>query len=74
VGLLRKSVLNPKRRKLVSKKKPSIFFVTPLTSYLNDLDINTVLIMHALNLFNMQMKYADVISLNEALIYLNSLE
>jgi len=95
---------------VISKKKPSIFFGTPLMSYLNELDIDTVLITggttsgcvraavvdafsynffvaviedctfdrgevsHAVNLFDMQMKYADVISLNETLIYLKSLD
>jgi len=99
-----------KQNFIISKKKPSIFFGTPLMTYLNELDVDTVLIMggttsgcvrasvidafsynffvaviedctfdrgevsHAVNLFDMQMKYADVISLNEALIYLNSLE
>ena len=95
---------------VISKKKPSVFFGTPLMSYLNELDVDTVLIMggttsgcvrasvidafsynfivaviedctfdrgevsHAVNLFDMQMKYADVISLNEAITYLKNIE
>jgi len=95
---------------IILKKKPSIFFGTPLMSYLNKLAIDTVLVTggttsgciratvidafsynffvgviedctfdrgevtHAINLFDMHMKYADILSLNDALIYIKSIK
>lgn len=94
---------------LISKKKPSAFFATPLMSYLNDLDIDTVFLAgcttsgciratavdsysynfktaiieecvfdrfessHAINLFDLNTKYADVVYLDEAIVYLKTL-
>lgn len=86
---------------VLSKKKPSAFFGTPLVSYLMDKHIDTLIVVgcttsgcirstvvdafsynyqvilpeecvfdrsltsHAINLFDMQQKYADVVSVNE---------
>jgi maleamate amidohydrolase len=94
---------------VISKKKASAFFGTPLASYLIDLDIDTLLVTgvstsgcvratvvdgnaynfrvsvveeatfdrsavaHKVNLFDMHMKYADVVSLEETRSYLASL-
>ena len=94
---------------LISKKKPSAFFGTPLMSYLNDLDVDTLFVVgcttsgcvrattvdsysynfktilveqsifdrfessHAMNLFDLNTKYADVVDLQNAVDYLNSL-
>lgn len=93
---------------VLSKKKPSAFFGTPLTSYLIDLKVDTVIVVgcttsgcvratvidgfsygfrmvvpeegvfdrfeisHAVNLFDMNAKYADVIPMDNAVKYLNS--
>jgi nicotinamidase-related amidase len=93
---------------ILSKKKPSAFFGTPLASYLIDLKVDTVIVVgcttsgcvratvvdgfsygfrmvvpeqgvfdrfeisHAVNLFDMNAKYADVVSVNDAVQYLNS--
>lgn len=95
---------------LISKKKPSAFFGTPLMSYLNDLDVDSVFVVggttsgciratavdafsynfkttiveqcvfdrfessHAMNLFDLNTKYVDVVNLEEAINYLQSLE
>jgi maleamate amidohydrolase len=95
---------------IILKKKPSVFFGTPLMSYLNKLDIDTVLVTggttsgcvratvidafsynffvgviedctfdrgevtHAINLFDMDMKYADVMALHEVLAYLKRIK
>lgn len=94
---------------VISKKKASAFFGTPLTSYLIDMDIDTLLVAgvstsgcvratvvdghaynyrvcvveeatfdrseaaHKVNLFDMHMKYADVVSLGETTKYLGQL-
>ena len=94
---------------VIRKLKPSAFFGTPLISYLNQIQIDTLLIAgtttsgcvrasvldgfslnyrmaviedcsfdrfqasHAMNLFDMQAKYADVVSSNDAIGYFNSL-
>jgi nicotinamidase-related amidase len=94
---------------VISKKKASAFFGTPLTSYLIDLGIDTLLVTgvstsgcvratvvdghaynfrvcvveeatfdrsivaHKVNLFDMHMKYADVVSLAETKRYLTQL-
>src|SRR5690606_31030529 len=94
---------------IISKRKPSAFFGTPLMSYLNQLDVDTLLITgsttsgciratvldaysynfrtvvveectfdrfelsHAANLFDMDTKYADVMSIEEVLEYVNGL-
>jgi nicotinamidase-related amidase len=91
---------------VISKKKPSAFFGTPLASYLIDLGVDTLLVTgvstsgcvratvvdghaynfrvclveegcfdrsavaHKVNLFDMHMKYADVVSLAETKRYL----
>src|SRR5579872_3621979 len=91
---------------VISKKKASAFFGTPLTSYLVDMNIDTLLVTgvstsgcvratvvdgnaynfrvcvveegtfdrspvaHKVNLFDMHMKYADVVSLDETMKYL----
>ena len=97
----------PEERDIVIRKmKPSAFFGTPLVSYLNEFQINTLLVggtttsgcvrasvidafsynykvavieectfdrgqaSHKVNLFDMNAKYADVISLAEAEAYL----
>src|SRR5699024_7369347 len=88
---------------VISKKKPSAFFGTPLASYLIDENIDTLIVTgtttsgcvratavdafsynldvvvpeecafdrgittHALNLFDMQQKYADVVSTEEVI-------
>ncbi|WP_419888061.1 isochorismatase family protein [Neobacillus niacini] len=88
---------------VISKKKPSAFFGTPLISYLVDHNIDTLIVTgtttsgcvrasvvdafsynlnvvvpeecvfdrgittHAINLFDMQQKYADVLSTNEVI-------
>lgn len=92
---------------LISKRKPSAFFGTPLMSQMNFLDVDTVIltgcttsgciratcldsfsynfktivvedcvfdrgeVTHAINLFDMNSKYADVISAEEVMEYLN---
>lgn len=97
------------RDTIVIKRKPSLFFGTPLISQLNTMHIDSLLvtggttsgcvratvidafsygyrvavigecvfdrglISHKVNLFDMDQKYADVISLREALDYLKSL-
>lgn len=94
---------------VISKKKASAFFGTPLASYLIDLGVDTLLVTgvstsgcvrasvvdghaysfrmcvveegtfdrsvvaHKVNLFDMHMKYGDVVSLNEACRYLTGL-
>ncbi|HVO88397.1 MAG TPA: isochorismatase family protein [Casimicrobiaceae bacterium] len=94
---------------VISKKKASAFFGTPLASYLVDLNVDTLLVTgvstsgcvratvvdgnaynfrvcvveegtfdrssvaHKVNLFDMHMKYADVISVDETIGYLESL-
>ena len=94
---------------VISKKKASAFFGTPLASYLIDLNIDTLLVAgvstsgcvratvvdghaynfrvcvveeatfdrseaaHKVNLFDMHMKYADVVSLGETKKYLGQL-
>lgn len=94
---------------IIEKLKPSVFFGTPLIGYLQDLQVDTLLICgtttsgcvrasvidafsynfkvsvveectfdrgetsHAINLFDMNSKYADVITTSEAVDYLNSL-
>lgn len=94
---------------VISKKKASAFFGTPLASYLIDLGVDTLLvtgvstsgcvrasvvdghaynfrvcvveegtfdrssIAHKVNLFDMHMKYADVVSLADTLRYLEAL-
>jgi nicotinamidase-related amidase len=91
---------------IISKKKASAFFGTPLTGYLIDLGVDTLLVTgvstsgcvratvvdghaynfrvcvveegtfdrsivaHKVNLFDMHMKYADVVSLEETKRYL----
>jgi maleamate amidohydrolase len=95
---------------VIEKLKPSAFFGTPLIGYLNDLQVDTLLICgtttsgcvrasvidafsynfnvaiveectfdrgqasHAINLYDMNAKYADVISTEEANEYLNGIE
>jgi nicotinamidase-related amidase len=94
---------------LITKAAPSAFWGTPLAAYLNQMRIDTVVVVgestsgcvratvvdgcsyryrmlvvedcvfdrhqaaHAINLFDMDQKYADVISLDEAIGYLRSL-
>jgi nicotinamidase-related amidase len=94
---------------VIRKAKPSVFFGTPLVSYLNDLQIDSLLVAgtttsgcvratvvdafsynymvavveectfdrgqasHKINLFDMNAKYADVISLSEVEEYLAGL-
>ncbi len=94
---------------VVSKRYASAFFGTPLMTYLNDLDIDTLLVTgcttsgcvratvvdgfsygfkvtvaedavydrgevsHAINLFDISSKYADVIPTEEVITYINSL-
>ena len=94
---------------LISKRKPSAFFGTPLMSYMNDLDVDTIIITgsttsgcirataidsfsynfrtiipeeccfdrfkssHAINLFDLNTKYADVLPVNEIMDYLKKL-
>jgi nicotinamidase-related amidase len=94
---------------VISKKKASAFFGTPLASYLIDLGVDTLLVTgvstsgcvrasvvdghaynfrvcvveegtfdrssvaHKVNLFDMHMKYADVVTLADALRYLDEL-
>lgn len=102
--------IEPKDEDLViSKKKPSVFFGTPLMSYLNDWDIDTLLVCgtttsgcvrgtvidafsynfavavveegtfdrgqasHAINLWDMNAKYANIISIVEAKDYIAGL-
>lgn len=102
--------IEPKDEEIVIRKqKPSIFFGTPLMSYLNELDVDTLIVSgattsgcvratvidafsynlfvgvveectfdrgqasHAINLWDMNAKYADVISLREAKDYLAGL-
>ena len=91
---------------MILKDKPSVFFGTPLMSYLHELQVDTLLVTgtttsgcvratvvdafsynfrvvvveecvfdrgqasHKVNLFDMQAKYADVVSLEAALHYL----
>lgn len=95
---------------LISKKKPSAFFATPLMSYMNDLDVDSIFIVggttsgcirataldsfsynfkttiveqcvfdsfessHAMNLFDLNTKYVDVVDLEDAISYLKTLE
>jgi len=94
---------------VILKDKPSVFFGTPLMSYLHELQVDTLLVAgtttsgcvratvvdafsynfkvvvveecvfdrgqtsHKLNLFDMQAKYADVVTLQVALSYLDEL-
>jgi maleamate amidohydrolase len=94
---------------VVSKRYASAFFGTPLMTYLNDLDVDTVIVTgattsgcvratvadafsygfrtvvvedgvydrgqvsHAINLFDMDQKYADVLPLEKVIEYLQSL-
>ncbi len=94
---------------VIRKLKPSAFFGTPLVSYLNQLNIDTLMVAgtttsgcvratvvdgfslnyrmaviedccfdryqssHALNLFDMHAKYADVVSSTATIAYLDSL-
>jgi len=94
---------------IVSKRYASAFFGTPLMTYLNDLDINTIIVTgattsgcvratvadafsygfnvivaedgvfdrgevsHAINLFDMDQKYADVTISEEIIVYLEEL-
>ena len=94
---------------LISKRKPSAFFGTPLMSHLNFLDVDTVIITgcttsgcvratavdayaynfhtvvvedcvfdrfqssHAINLWDLNAKYADVVSMEEVKAYLEDL-
>lgn len=94
---------------LISKRKPSAFFGTPLMSYLNDLDVDTIILTgtstsgciratavdsfaynfktiipeeccfdrfdssHAINLFDLNTKYVDVVPLEEVLNYVTNL-
>ena len=94
---------------VIRKDKPSVFFGTPLMSYLHELQVDTLLVTgtttsgcvratvvdafsynfkvvvveecvfdrgqasHQVNLFDMQAKYADVVSLEDALRYLDKL-
>ncbi len=94
---------------VILKDKPSVFFGTPLMSYLHELQVDTLLVSgtttsgcvratvvdafsynfkvvvveecvfdrgqtsHKVNLFDMQAKYADVVSLAAALSYLGEL-
>jgi len=94
---------------VISKRKPSAFFGTPLMSYLNDLDVDTIILTggttsgciratcldafsynfrtivveeccfdrfissHAINLFDLNTKYADVVTLSEVIVYLDGL-
>ena len=94
---------------LISKRKPSAFFGTPLMSYMNDLDVDTIILTgcttsgciratavdafsynfrtvvveeccfdrflssHAVNLFDLNTKYADVLPLSEVIDYIDGL-
>jgi len=94
---------------LISKRKPSAFFGTPLMSFMNDLDVDTIILTgtttsgcirataldsfsynfktiipeecvfdrfassHAINLFDLNTKYADVLPVATVLEYLESL-
>lgn len=94
---------------VILKDKPSVFFGTPLVSYLTELKVDTLLVAgtttsgcvratvvdgfsynykvavveecvfdrgqasHEINLFDMQAKYADVVSLEDAVSYLAEL-
>jgi len=94
---------------LISKRKPSAFFGTPLMSYMNDLDVDTIILTgtttsgciratavdafsynfktviheeccfdrfdssHAINLFDLNTKYADVVPLKSVMEYVNGL-
>ena len=94
---------------LISKRKPSAFFGTPLMSFMNDLDVDTIILTgtttsgcirataldafsynfktvipeeccfdrflssHAINLFDLNTKYADVVPQAEVLKYLKGL-
>jgi nicotinamidase-related amidase len=94
---------------LISKRKPSAFFGTPLMSFMNDLDVDTVILTgsttsgciratavdafsynfktiipeeccfdrfqssHAMNLFDLNTKYADVLPLSEVMDHLGKL-
>jgi nicotinamidase-related amidase len=94
---------------LISKRKPSAFFGTPLMSYMNDLDVDTVILTgtttsgciratavdafaynfktiipeeccfdrflssHAINLFDLNTKYADILPSSDVLAYINDL-
>ncbi len=94
---------------IIEKKKPSVFFGTPLMSYLHDWGVDTLLVCgvstsgcvratvidafsynfslgiveectfdrgqasHAINLWDMHAKYADVITLEDAKAYLAGL-
>ena len=94
---------------LISKRKPSAFFGTPLMSYMNDLDVDTIILTgtttsgcirataldsfsynfktiipeeccfdrfhssHAINLFDLNTKYADVVPIDEVLKYVADL-
>ena len=104
------SIAPTEKDMFISKKKPSAFFGTPLMSYLNDLDVDSLFIVgcttsgcirattvdsysynfkttlveetifdrfessHAINMFDMNTKYADVVKLADALEYLKTLE
>ena len=94
---------------IISKKKPSAFFATPLVSYLIDLKVDSLIVggattsgcvrasvidafsynyivsvveectfdrgivPHKVNLFDLDSKYADVVTLKEALEYIDQL-
>lgn len=94
---------------LISKRKPSAFFGTPLMSFMNDLDVDTIILTgattsgcirataldsfsynfktiipeeccfdrfsssHAINLFDINTKYADVVPFIEVKKYVESL-
>jgi nicotinamidase-related amidase len=94
---------------LISKRKPSAFFGTPLMSYMNDLDVDTIILTgcttsgcirataldafsynfrtivveeccfdrflssHAVNLFDLNTKYADVLPVSEIVDYIDGL-
>jgi nicotinamidase-related amidase len=94
---------------LLSKRKPSAFFGTPLMSYMNDLDVDTIILTgcttsgcirataldafsynfrtivveeccfdrflssHAMNLFDLNTKYADVLPVSEVIDYIDGL-
>ena len=94
---------------VILKDKPSVFFGTPLASYLTELQVDTLIVTgtttsgcvratvvdafsynykvaiveectfdrgqasHEINLFDMQAKYADVVSLEDAVGYIASL-
>lgn len=94
---------------VIAKTKPSMFFGTPLASYLTQLEVDSVIVAgvatsgcvratvvdafshnykvavveecvfdrgaasHAINLFDMDQKYADVVSLSQTISYVESL-